>query len=720
MAKIPQDYIERCYAGWLGKLIGVRFGIPIEGRNYDYIKKVYGELTDYIDNYQKMLAADDDTNVPIALLSALYDYTHTSDVTAEQMGKTLLNVAPYEHGFFWWGGYGKSTEHTAYTNLHEGVPAPLSGSVEHNGADVAEQIGGQIFIDVWGLIAPGNPKLAAEYAEKAASVTHGGNGVYGDMFVAAAIAAAFTEPSIRKVLEMALEIIPADCEYARVTEDMFRFYDNDSTKDWEAAFAYIKENWGYDRYPGVCHIIPNSAVMVMSMLYGEGDFSRTIRICNMCGWDTDCNVGNVGTIMGTLVGLDGIDMSWRTKSNDVFASSTVIGVRNFLDAPWCNAYIAKLGYRISGEPVPERWAPYLNITGTHYHFEYPGSTHGFTAYSESSHAEDTLQCRVTQTTEDAAAGTGALKVLASPLRANERFRIARRTHFRPEDFHNSRYDPSFSPLVYPGQRIRAKIKLFDGEPCMATIYALDANNNSRMLCAEDVDISAEKWTDLSFDIPAGKGVCIDEIGVSVYLKMGWDRLIAVLVDEFVVEGDADYGIDFTKERNEIWYHHHNEVSQFSYLRGLWRIIDDRLVGTGASYAEAYTGHIDWSDVDFTGTVIPLLPGRAGLGFRIQGAMRSYCAALEDGKLRLLKNVDGDYRVLDEIPVEYKLGEAVTLRVLCKGANIEVQEAGNTLLKYSDKDNPYMFGCIGAILAKGCRAAFEDWNVKASYRTEESV
>jgi hypothetical protein len=413
-------------------------------------------------------------------------------------------------------------------------------------------------------------------------------------------------------------------------------------------------------------------------------------------------------------------MSWRTKVNDLFVSSTVIGVRNILDAPWCNAYIAQLGYRIAGEAVPERWAPYLNITGTHYHFEYPGSTHGFTAYGESGLDKETLQCHVAQTAEDAAVGTGALKVVASPLRGNERFRIARRTHFRPENFQNSRYDTSFSPHVYPGQNMRAKVKLFDGGPCMATIYALDANNDM-MLCAEDVDISAEQWTDLTFTIPAGKGMCIDEIGVSVYVKTNRHvSKVAVLVDEFVVEGDADYSIDFAKERNEVWYFHHTEVSQFSYLRGLWRLIDGKLVGSGASYAETYTGHIDWSDVDFTGTVKPLMPGRAGLGFRIQGAMRSYCAALEDGKLRLMKNVDGDYRVLEEISFEYEIGKAVTLRVLCKGADIEVHEGGKTILKHRDKDNPYMFGCIGAILAKGCRAAFENWIVKASYRREESV
>src|SRR5665647_3689931 len=100
----------------------------------------------------------------------------------------------------WWGGYGVSTEHTAYVNLQNGIKAPVSGSIEVNGSTVAEQIGGQIFIDVWGLIAPGKASLAAKYAEKAASVSHDGNGKYGGMFIAACIAEAFVEKDIRSII----------------------------------------------------------------------------------------------------------------------------------------------------------------------------------------------------------------------------------------------------------------------------------------------------------------------------------------------------------------------------------------------------------------------------------------------------------------------------------------------------------------------------------------
>jgi len=151
---IPDNYMEKLYAGWLGKLIGVRFGAPIEGWSYEQIEKTYGEVEDYLVDYREF-AADDDSNGPMFFLRALEDYG--LNATAEEMGLTWLNYAPYEHGFYWWGGYGNSTEHTAYLNLRSGIPAPRSGSVEQNGAAVAEQIGGQIFIDTWGLVNPAAP-----------------------------------------------------------------------------------------------------------------------------------------------------------------------------------------------------------------------------------------------------------------------------------------------------------------------------------------------------------------------------------------------------------------------------------------------------------------------------------------------------------------------------------------------------------------------------------
>ena len=161
---MKEKFIEKIYAGWLAKIIGIRLGAPVESWTYEKIRTVYGTVDGYLADYHEF-AADDDSNGPLFFLRALEDCKNSYDIKARDVAEALLNYAPYEHGFFWWGGYGVSTEHTAYLNLRHGIPAPRSGSIEQNGATAAEQIGGQIFIDTWGLVTPGNPDLAAPFRQ---------------------------------------------------------------------------------------------------------------------------------------------------------------------------------------------------------------------------------------------------------------------------------------------------------------------------------------------------------------------------------------------------------------------------------------------------------------------------------------------------------------------------------------------------------------------------
>lgn len=697
--RIPADYVERCYAGWLGKIVGVRLGAPIEGWTYEKIRRVlgddvYGYIVDYND-----FAADDDTNGPMFFLRALEDYVCSEELTAEQIGKTWLNYTPYEHGFYWWGGYGISTEHTAYLNLRAGIPAPRSGSIEQNGATVAEQIGGQIFIDTWGLVNPGNPQRAARFAKKAASVSHDGEGVYGGMFIAACIAAAFTDHDMKSVIQTGLSVIPADCEYARVARDVIAFYEKNPA-DWRACFDFIHDHYGYDKYPGTCHIIPNSAVMILALLYGENDFTRTICICNMCGWDTDCTTGNVGAIIGAAVGLEGIDREkWLKPINDFLACSSVMGCMNIMDIPWSVFYMARIAYRLNGEAYPERWAEILEGKAARFHFELPGSTHGFRVDGAKRH---------TQLNVANPDGGRCLKVAGVPDGAS--VEIYHKTYYRPADFTDSRYDPFFSPILYPGQRVTARVCL-DAETSgefMACAYALDGNGQRR-ICGEKKMLKKGEWTQLTLDLPAMDGACIERAGVLLEGDRGW---MVVRVDDVDFSGKPDYLLDFAKERMEIWHPMHREVSQMSRLKGLWYLENGELHGSGADYAEAYTGDADWTDYALTCTLRPAVGEASQFMGRVQGACRSYAVRLaEGGKLRLMKNVDTVYRTLAETDFAWTPGEAVTLTLRMVGKTLAVlDEAGRELLSFVDGESPYLKGAVGVGLEKG-HCAYKSLRVK---------
>ena len=701
------EYIEKIYAGWLAKIIGIRLGAPIEGWTYEKIKNIYGEIHDYPVDYRDF-AADDDSNGPIFFLRALEDSKEGKNLSAQAVGDALLNYAPFEHGFFWWGGYGISTEHTAYLNLRNGIKAPLSGSVELNGATVAEQIGGQIFIDTWGLVCPGNPDLAARLAEKAASVSHGGNGIYGGVFIAACIAYAFEENNIKKIIEKGLSYIPNDCEYSRVVRAVMAYFEK-NPENWRDCYQYIFENFGYDRYPGNCHIIPNIAVMILSMLYGEGDFSNTINICNMCGWDTDCNVANVAAIMGVILGLEGIDyQKWRRPINDFLACSSVIGSLNAMDIPYGASYIAKLAWDLAEEEVPGNWKNIISNRIDSCHFEYPGSTHAIRVRTLN---PDTVMplvkttVELQNTDETAFSGSRSLKVHVKPLFAGERAFVYKKTNYTNKDFHDSRYDPSFSPLVYPGQTIHGSVFLPEyGSDCMVRLYARNADTGE-IIEGEKQTLKKEEWKELSFKIPSLEAGIIDEAGF-VFDMLGLQRTpadLSCMIDDFYFSGKADYTIDFSRLQEEVWTGLHREITQFTRLKGLWYLKEDKAHLSCSDFGEVYTGHHDWANYRAVFTIQPLTGQEHFVNVRVQGAIRSYAAGFTAGKLGLYKN-ENAYRKLTETDFAWELGKSYVLTVTVEGPDIKA-EVDNKELFFSDTDSPYLKGCIGMSVKNGSHCAY---------------
>jgi len=202
------EYLNRLYAGFLGMNIGIRLGAPVEPSQWssERIERFYGDIHGYIKTF-KNFAADDDANGPVFFLRALSDLGQEKVLQSSDVAEAWLNYTREGVGMFWWGGYGVSTEHTAYLNLKAGIPAPMSGSIAMNGETLAQQIGGQIFIDTWGLLFPGDCKTAARYAKIAASVSHDGEALEGAAFMAAAIAKAFDSDDVSVIIDAALQEI---------------------------------------------------------------------------------------------------------------------------------------------------------------------------------------------------------------------------------------------------------------------------------------------------------------------------------------------------------------------------------------------------------------------------------------------------------------------------------------------------------------------------------
>lgn len=690
---IPQDYDERVYTGWLGKCIGVRFGAPLENWTYEEIRDNLGELRSYLnEDRNKIFKPDDDTALPMILIRALEDYGATSEISAEAMGKTWLNYLADEQGTLWWGGYGISTEHTAYRNLQAGIKAPMSGSIAMNGKTLAEQIGGQIFSDIWGLVAPNQPELAADLAEKAASVSHDGNGIFGGRFIAAMVSAAFSENKPLKLLKIGLEQIPVGCEYARVIHAMIDFH-NQYPEDWHACYAHLKANFGYDKYSGVVHIIPNAGVIALAMLYGEGNFSRTIQIANMAGWDTDCNVGNVGAIVGVAVGIDGIDTTWRERMNDLLITASIIGTRNILTIPQCADLFVKLGHALQGEKITEY---------PRYHFNYSGSSNNFLAHGEKG--------RPIHQTQRIIDGVSTLQTSIRKLNKKGEISIGTRTYYHPAELSGNYYGATFTPLIFGGQTLTAEVYIPESGPetIQAALYAHDENFAKRHQ-AQGTTLIPGQWHTLTYTLPELSNACLNEVGVllrntgalwetgAFYLKsLDWDE-------------KPRWQTTFEYERAET-----GGITQWTRLRGYWRIEDGAYHGSGVGLCESYTGAVTWQDYKMTVKLTPLVGEHHGALIRVGGATRSYALCLAPDNQFVLYRNDCAYSPVVSTDFEWKTDKLYQLEITAKGNRIRATiDDGTHQAELTFEDAAaYLRGQIGLCTWHGSHTRFSAVSLEA--------
>ncbi len=698
MTSLPSDYRDRVYAGWLGKCIGVRMGQPVESWTYKTIADNMGEISDFLPLPPgKIFKPDDDTAFPLVMIRALEDYG--PGVTAEQMGETVLNYLADQRGTFWWGGYGVSTEHTGYLNLARGIPAPRSGSISLNGKTAAEQIGGQIFSDVWGLVAPDNPPLAAEYAGRASSVTHDGEGINGGRFVAGLVSAAFSVADPVALVGSGLSLIPADSEFARVTRAVLDFYRR-NPDDWRACYHFIAQNFGYDRYPGVVHIIPNAGLVVMALLYSRGELARAVQIATMAGWDTDCNAGDVGAIMGVAVGLDGIDRHLRDQMNDVLIGASVIGGRNLTHVPACADLFCRLGEQVAGVEA-ER-------TPARYHFDYPGSTCGFQAQCQQGELVG-----LGHAAGQGLTGRGALRVAVRDQRKKGELRLFARTYHRPVELSGNFYGASFSPQVYPGQTVTARLFI----PAETTAELLAApfvwdDNHQTSHQAVGALLTPGEWHTLTYTIPRLENALISQVGVVVHPRSDiWSG--SCLLDTLDISGPAWFSSNFSRERAEF-----GASSQWTFHRGFWRLEEGAYHGSGADISESYTGDVAWRDLTLVVDLRPISGDTHNVNVRVQGARRSYAVGLASGNRLVLYKNAGGYRPVAEADCPWEHGQRYRLEVEATGAEIAAAVNGRPLLRWLDRETPYLHGQVGLSVFGGCHAVYE--RVAVTCREDRSV
>ncbi|MBX3085936.1 MAG: ADP-ribosylglycohydrolase family protein [Anaerolineae bacterium] len=691
MTQLPSDYLERAYAGVLGKTIGVYLGRPFEQWTHERILAELGEITYYVNEKRgvPLVVTDDDLTGTFTFLRALSDYGNTRALTPAQIGQSWLNYIIENKTILWWGGLGYSTEHTAYLRLKNGIPAPASGSIHRNGSIIAQQIGAQIFIDGWAMVAPNDPALAAELAGKAGSVSHDGESVYAAKLWAAMESAAFGESDIQRLLDIGLSFIPADSIIARVIEELRHW--RTIQPDWYKTRGWLAEHYNYDIYGGACHVIPNHAVMIMSLLYGDDDFQKSLMIVNTSGLDTDCNSGNVGCLLGIKNGLAGIDSGpdWRGPISDRLYLPTADGGNSITDAAIQTYAIVNSGRALQGQP------PLAPKNGARFHFELPGSVQGFTLEQTSNALPMAALANGAGHSED---GSRSLAIRFQQLSAPFNVRASTPT-FIPRDAINMKgYSLLASPTLYPGQTVQARLEAnaANTAPTLCTLYISKYADENALVCVygPSVMLEAGDSSILTWEIPALDGAPIANIGLELHSPSTTEG--AVYLDYLGWTGAPN--VVFTKAEGEMW--------QRAWVEGIFRLRDTKTAPFHLTQNEGIgvlsQGTREWTDYQVQAAITPHLCKSAGLALRVQGMRRYYALLLrEGGKIALVKALDG-YTVLAETAFDWEFEIAYTLRLRAVGGRLSAWIEDRLLFELTDPD--LAGGGVALICEEGCLSA----------------
>lgn len=293
-----EELEDKVRGGWAGQMVGVTYGGPTEFR---YLQRIMEDPRDWKPEELKGALDQDDLYVEMTFAEVMDRIG--LDATTEQYGEAFKD-SEYR---LWHANL------AARLLLRRGVKAPMSGHPDHNLH--ANDIDFQIESDFIGLMCPGLPRAAQRYADRVGRVMNYGDGVYGGIFVSGMYAAAFFETDPRKVVEAGLEALPNGSVYSHVVRDVLRW--SKQNPDWKKTWQLIQDKWDKDDpcpegalRPFNIDAALNGAYVALGLLYGQGDFDKTMEVSMRAGQDSDCNPSNAAGVLGVMIGYKAIPSKW--------------------------------------------------------------------------------------------------------------------------------------------------------------------------------------------------------------------------------------------------------------------------------------------------------------------------------------------------------------------------------------------------------------------------
>ena len=680
---------QRTYAGVLGKIIGVYLGRPVEGWPYEQIQARFGEVDRFIheDLGLPLVVADDDLSGTFGFFRALADRDFRRDIRAADFGDHWLNTIIEDKTILWWGGLGRSTEHTAFLRLKEGFRAPQSGSQALNGFTLATQIGAQIFTDGFALMSPGDPEQAATLIRAAASVSHDGIALDCAAYLGALQSLAFQHRHLDALFAAAEPFAQSD-DLRRLIDEVREICQQED--DWRVVREWLQQHHGYGVYHGPCPIQTNHAAVLASLWLGGDDFSRSVTIAASAGWDTDCNAGSVGCLNGIRLGLAAIPSSWRAQVADRLLVVTAEGGRCIRDAVLETRDVLWASAAFRGIVAPQQPARFA--------FDFPGARQGFAPCPYAGASRGDIQIL-----DDEQPGLS----LRYSLSEGESACVSTPV-FLDFDEVIDHFGTHASPTLYPTQEVHFVVQapetasngLLTMQP-----YALyyDAEEARCELRGESLALQPGK-NEGRWRIPANGGMPLFRLGLSFGATAGpiSGELRLLRIDwngapqDFRQEGMMMTSIwNLQPHWLRAWVSAAKEFApDFSDTYCISHREENGLVTLGTR---------EWRDYAVESRLRFSLHDAGGLVLRSQGLRRYYAALLRGGELlSICARQDDRTHILAEMRFPYETERHYDLRFSAEGERLSLSLAGQTLLEA--KDDRFASGGAGFLIERGTMLA----------------
>jgi len=301
------ELADKIKGGWAGQVIGVTFGGPTEfqfkGCMINDYQPIPWDETRCLWYYE---------NAP-----GLYDDVYMDLTFVDVFEKEGLDAPAKSHALAFANAEYKlwHANQAARYNILNGIMPPQSGHWLYN--PHSEDIDFQIEADFAGLMAPGMVNEASAICDKIGHIMNYGDGWYGGVYVAAMYSMAFISDDVEQIVTEGLKAVPEESQFYQCMNDVINWY-HEYPNDWKRNWFETEKKWSADIGcpDGVFKDFNidakiNAAYILIGLLYGEGDYSKTMEISTRCGQDSDCNPASAGGILGVMMGYSNIPDLWK-------------------------------------------------------------------------------------------------------------------------------------------------------------------------------------------------------------------------------------------------------------------------------------------------------------------------------------------------------------------------------------------------------------------------